>query len=225
MSSFLCSWLPWWGESHAVRSQWPLLCRPHANGHAGLMPPPVQYAMFAVGPDGRPLGPPVAVPPGASGVAPGAYGGPPVPQALPQAMPFARPPLPGGPPQQMAMHGWHAPRPPMHAPPLSQASQLPPQAYVSYVAPGYAVPAGPGIVEPSFGAKLQAALGQPLHQPAGVVPHAAIHHSPTGPAWVGSPVAPANMPVMGADVGQGRGSRGKGRSQRGRGGRVSRNSG
>lgn len=112
----------------------------------------------------------------------------------------------------------------MHAPPPSQGPQMPPQAYVGYMAPGY-VPAGHGMVEPTFGAKLQAALGPPLHQPAGVMHHAAIHHAPAGTAWVGSPVAPATAPVIGADIGQGRGSRGKGRSQRGRGGRVSRNSG
>lgn len=194
-----------------------LSCRPHTNGHAGRMPPPVQYAMFPVGPDGRPLGPPVGVPPVAGAVAPPPFGGPPVPQH----MHYMRPPPPGGPPQPMAMPGWgHVPRPPMHAPPPSPGSQMPAQAFVGYVAPGY-VPATPGMVEPSFGAKLQAALGPSPHQHAPVMHHAAIHHAPAVPAWAGSPGGPSN----GAEAGQGRGARGRVRAQRGRSGRVNRNSG
>lgn len=95
--------------------------------------------------------------------------------------------------------------------------QMPSQAFVGYVPPGY-VPAGPVAAE-SFGAKLQAALG-PLPSPPGMMPQA-IHHAPAMPTWLGSPVAGA-AGVLGADVGQGRGSRGKGRGQRGRTGRSGR---
>eukprot|EP00892_Ulva_mutabilis_P005829 jgi/Ulvmu1/3618/UM017_0030.1 len=54
---------------------------PHSNGQAAMMPVPMQYAVFPVGPDGRPMGPPIAVPPGGPAVPVPAFGGPPEPVA------------------------------------------------------------------------------------------------------------------------------------------------